>query len=258
MLILRMIKIISTLSLVIVFFLIISILPVKAQTTTDISPLISLQEIESINLKVNEISDNLENIQKDKNNYSEILEKTNQQLNLWTNPFSLMIGALGVLFTILTLVAAVITYRQNKDYKNKINKDREAYKEEIRLYFENQADIINERNEQVKEMGTQLNNLLNQYKKQLNKASSTQKKEIEKAIKNLEKEKVLLGTKTGPFTVYPQYSNSLASNFMQNEVMHKCSICGYGYRVKKDIASVGYGLAMTSCPKCGNTDSSYI
>ena len=50
------------------------------------------------------------------------LEKTNQQLGLWTNPYGIMIGVLAVLFTILTIIAAVIIYRQSKDYKERIQK----------------------------------------------------------------------------------------------------------------------------------------
>ena len=36
--------------------------------------------------------------------YQTILEKTNAQLSLWGNPYGLMIGALGVLFTCLTIL----------------------------------------------------------------------------------------------------------------------------------------------------------
>ncbi len=52
--------------------------------------------------------------------YIQILEKTNQQLGLWTNPYGIMIGVLAILFTILTIVAAVIIYRQSKDYQERI------------------------------------------------------------------------------------------------------------------------------------------
>src|SRR3989344_2437809 len=97
--------------------------------------------------------------------YIQILEKTNQQLGLWTNPYGIMIGVLAILFTILTIIAAVVIYQQSKDYKEKIDK------------------------------------LLGEYEKQLKASSKSQKAEIEKAIENLKGEKLFLGNTIGPLTV---------------------------------------------------------
>lgn len=57
-------------------------------------------------------------------NYINILEKTNQQLSLWFNPYAIMVGVLAILFTILTIVAVVIIYRQSREYKDKIEAEK--------------------------------------------------------------------------------------------------------------------------------------
>jgi hypothetical protein len=59
--------------------------------------------------------------------YLEILEKTNSQLSLWTNPYGLMVGALALLFTVLTIIAVWITYRQSQDFKAQLQSTIDGY-----------------------------------------------------------------------------------------------------------------------------------
>lgn len=49
--------------------------------------------------------------------YIDILEKTNQQLSLWANPYSLMILILTVLIAFLAIVLSFIIWKQGQDYK---------------------------------------------------------------------------------------------------------------------------------------------
>ena len=53
--------------------------------------------------------------------YVEILEKTNQQLSIWGNPYGVMVAVLGVLFAIGAIVAAILLWRQSADYEKKIH-----------------------------------------------------------------------------------------------------------------------------------------
>jgi rubrerythrin len=46
-----------------------------------------------------------------------ILEKTNQQLSLWWNPYGVFVSSLGVLFTIGAVVAAYFLFRQSREYR---------------------------------------------------------------------------------------------------------------------------------------------
>lgn len=50
--------------------------------------------------------------------YLGILEKTNEQLSLWFNPYGVLIGVLGILFTVLAAVAAIIIFKQSKENKD--------------------------------------------------------------------------------------------------------------------------------------------
>src|SRR5216683_5279708 len=46
--------------------------------------------------------------------YVRLLERTNQQLSLWWNPYGIMVAALGALFAVLAIVAAFIIFRQSR------------------------------------------------------------------------------------------------------------------------------------------------
>ena len=53
--------------------------------------------------------------------YVAILEKTNQQLSLWWNPYGIFVGALGALFTAGAVVAAYLIFRQSREYRATID-----------------------------------------------------------------------------------------------------------------------------------------
>lgn len=194
--------------------------------------------------------------------YIQILEKTNQQLGLWTNPYGLIVGVLAILFTVLTIVAVFIVYRQGKEYKEKLESDREQYRKNIEEFLSNQKNIIEKREKQAEEVEKKIDNLIEEYKKDLDKSSSQQKDEIKKAIKRLEEEKVSLNNTIGPLTVSPntiEFENlgafSVAS--MYNNY-HKCTSCGFGFFIKNDdyrsITLTILGNKTVTCPKCGNVD----
>ncbi len=48
------------------------------------------------------------------NNYASIIEKTNQQLGLWFNPYGLMIGILAVLVAIIAIGVGIALWRNIK------------------------------------------------------------------------------------------------------------------------------------------------
>src|SRR5437879_3003819 len=49
--------------------------------------------------------------------YMRLLERTNAQLSLWWSPYGLMVGALGALFAVLAIVAAIVIFRQSSEYR---------------------------------------------------------------------------------------------------------------------------------------------
>lgn len=72
--------------------------------------------------------------------YVEILEKTNQQLGLWTNPYGLMVGALSFLVAFLAIAASVILYKQSSDHKKQTKEERKNLREELTKI---QKDFLN-------------------------------------------------------------------------------------------------------------------
>lgn len=189
--------------------------------------------------------------------YIQILEKTNQQLSLWTNPYGLMIGALAVLFTVLAIVAAFIIYRQSKDYKDKIQADRKQYADSINDFLLSQKAIIDEREKQAKQVEGKINKLLDGYEKQLKKSTASQKAEIEKAIKNLKEEKLSLGNTIGPLTVSPNSISLGGASILGLKNYHSCKSCGFGFFIRSDWSTLGtLSVNQTvTCPKCGSVES---
>ncbi len=63
--------------------------------------------------------------------YIGMLEKTNQQLGLWTNPYAVIVAALAVLFTALTIVAVFIVWRQGSEYKKAFHESLKGYQNKL-------------------------------------------------------------------------------------------------------------------------------
>jgi len=189
--------------------------------------------------------------------YIQILEKTNQQLSLWTNPYGIMVGALAVLFTILTIVAAIVVYRQSKEYKEKLQADRDQYAKSFNDFLVSQKSIIDQREKQAGEVEKKINELIEAYKKDLKESSATQKAEIGKAIKKLEEEKLSLSNTIGPLTVAPNSMGigGISNIGIFNNTYHKCTKCGFGFFIDNNPTLTYLSFTRTvTCPRCGNTD----
>lgn len=189
-------------------------------------------------------------------NYEQILEKTNNQLSLWWNPYGILISVLGILFTFLTIISAVIIYRQSKEHK-------ELIKESIIKYEKILNQLIEEKNKQLKEIDSNLENLITDQKEKLKTADEENKKAINEVISKLQIQKESIDTKITPIYVIPEYCDSILTpiSLLQNR-HHKCSKCGFGYFVKEDrfapstrnTSLSSLGSKTISCPKCGNAE----
>jgi ribosomal protein S27AE len=187
--------------------------------------------------------------------YLDILEKTNQQLSLWWNPFSVLIGALGILFTILTIIAAYIIYRQSKEHKEILN-------ESVRKNEAILNKLIEERNQQLKTVEMNLANLISESKEKLKTTTEENKNEIKELIAKLEIQKESLDSQISPVYVTPEVHDYLSTvNFMSmKNKRHKCTMCGFDYFVKNKRDDVGVSSLRTltiTCPKCGNVEPYY-
>jgi len=173
--------------------------------------------------------------------YVEILEKTNQQLGLWTNPYGLMVTVLTFFVTILAVVVAWAIYRQGADYKKKLE-------EQLTLLVDTRFE--------------KFESAITEQRKKLGMATSEEEKvEILSRIKQLEQAKTEAIARAETPYVSPEVSfgslNSLTGSFGSPR-MHKCTYCKYGY-IPQDfglsvMVSVIPQKRAYSCPKCGNVD----
>lgn len=202
--------------------------------------------------RMNEQIQGLEDSMNRQNDYISVLEKTNQQLNLIYNPYAIMVGVLAILFTILTIVAIVIIYRQGQEYKNRIKADRDLYKKKIDEFLTAQMKVIKQRDSENLKLSKKADEIINAYQKKLKESSAEQKKEIQKEINRLEVEKFSL-TSNRPQTVTPDQMSGMASALGMRKYC-KCSSCGYGFYVDTSANLFVQAGTTATCPKCGSVN----
>lgn len=126
--------------------------------------------------------------------YIALLEKTNAQLGLWTNPYAIMVAALSVLIAILAIGVVYIIFRQGNDYRKYFNEQAKNFFDEQRTIFiaEKDAEISRLRSEMSASM------------------DAARQKEMEKTITELEKQKKELAarfaTPSSPYTSIPIFN----------------------------------------------------
>ena len=194
--------------------------------------------------------------------YQTILEKTNAQLSLWGNPYGLMIGALGVLFTCLTILFAFILFRQSADYKNIINQSITKYQvilDKLIKETQDQTKLFLESNDE------RFAEKISEYKKELESATLDQKAILEEKVKQLEIQKNNITEKINKITVRPDitYFNNFNTPLFKNSI-HKCSKCSREYQIEdyyilggaSTFGSINpLGLTKTTkCPYCDQRD----
>lgn len=195
------------------------------------------------------------------NNYISILEKTNQQLSLWSNPYGLMVGILTLLIAVIAIAVSYALWRYSKEQRDKINH-----------FFAEQEKVIKEKNENVKKVENKLNDLIREYEKQL-KDTTKNKKEIQKNIDELKKERARIGVYMGPViatgmpgtisTISQPLTPLAFSGYSSIEKSIICIRCGKNFSYydgngifkNSDILYAPYGTTLKDenvyCPSCG-------
>lgn len=184
--------------------------------------------------------------------YIDILEKTNQQLGLWTNPYGLIVMILTFFVAILAVAVAWAIYRQGADYRKKLLDHMESVEKKIEGKSE----------ERLQEADARFDALIQEKKKTLESVTGEERSKIEDLISRLEEERASLPAKAGIPRVDPIYTfglNSLTFGSDGKKDFHRCSQCKYGYMTNE--VSLGLPLDFSvinkklySCPKCGNVD----
>jgi hypothetical protein len=111
--------------------------------------------------------------------YISMLEKTNNQLSLWWNPYGVMVAALGALFAIMAIVAAVLLWRQSREHRELVKAMVEQSQALVAAYLE-------EKNEQLEALRSRLEKQAATYKGAMEEATGDHRKSLEAAIAKVE------------------------------------------------------------------------
>lgn len=172
--------------------------------------------------------------------YVEILEKTNQQLSLWSNPYGILVGALGVMIAVLAILFTFILWRQSKEYKEAFNQ-----------FLEEQKKIVDgEIGKAMIEAKKALDGQIESAKKKLKTVQGNAQEAVRKEIADLQKAKHgLEGASFGHFT------SDFATRSTYGGV-------GGGAASWPGIGSSVWGIAdhigradFIACSSCGHTSS---
>lgn len=165
--------------------------------------------------------------------YISILEKTNQQLSLWSNPYGILVTILSILFTVLTVVAAIIIWRQGKEQK-------EAFSEALKNYEKGLQ-------ENLKKIGTEAETKIQSFidlkTKEISELSGDTKKQAKKIIKDLEKEKESISSRIQFSTI-----GGTGGGIVNGTAGSLLNYGPSGYAGGSG-SSIAYGGA--TCPDCG-------
>lgn len=181
--------------------------------------------------------------------YQEVLEKTNQQLSLWWNPYGVMVAGLGVLFTILTIIAAAIIFFQGRAAKQLLNNSIERHSKILNEYIDQKnkemKSLIDKYSEEIEKLKVNApeSDDPDDYLRKLN--------ELEKSIEKLSKQEVSRYSSKDAFVEldFPGSEGQFV-NVPLGNLMHECSKCGHIYNLPRSTA-----LTHAKCPECGHIAS---
>ncbi|MDD5043373.1 MAG: hypothetical protein PHD51_01735 [Patescibacteria group bacterium] len=184
------------------------------------------------------------------NNYAAIVEKTNQQMSYWFDPYILIIASLTALFTVGTIVAAVVIYWNSREGKRKLDDIIRSQKKEIEDRNEREDQLSKEREKKAKKYEESTNDLIQEYQKKLKNLDSLkdkkERKGIEKIIDELNKSKASLGS----------YAIPQAREQGIFDRVRTCSSCGKPFQYIDWFLTTQIGLVnkTVDCPHCGATN----
>jgi DNA-directed RNA polymerase subunit RPC12/RpoP len=183
--------------------------------------------------------------------YDQLLEKTNNQLSLWWNPYGVFIAFIGVLFAVLAIGVTFALYRQSRDYRSLLQSSITNYQAIINKFIE--------------EKGYELDKKIKEAESNAAAATDEQKKVIEQELEHLRSQKELISQQTlygVPYLTFPSGSVppcsltgiSFASPapFTIHERTVHCSNCKKEFSAKKAISGLFFSSAATKveCPHC--------
>lgn len=184
----------------------------------------------------------------DQRAYIDLLERTNQQLGLWTNPYALMVAALAVLFTALAIVGAFVIYRQGQDHQKQIDR-----------FLDNYRSVLDQF---VAQTNHQVELTISELRTQLETATDEQKTHIAGAIARLERQRAGIAetARSGPSSLgkalqqvamrTPASDPNPPISGPPNYTGHECYKCNFKWN-----QADGADTNVLACPSCGAVQS---
>lgn len=192
------------------------------------------------------------------NNYAAIVEKTNQQLSLWSNPYGLMVGFLTLIIAIVAIGVSFLLWKNSDEQKKRTKEFFDGQKkglEERTIIYDK---ILRERSEKAEKYEQSLENLIQEYKTKLTNVDKENKQDIariEETIENLNKSKASLSS-----YAIPEAIEDLNVYALGNQVYTMtCYGCGKQFQYKSNTMSstisIGNMLGNNKkvyCSHCGH------
>lgn len=198
--------------------------------------------------------------------YIELLERTNQQISYWYNPYNTMIMLLTALITIGAIVATVLLYRQSKDFREQrdslFTQLKEKQDQALKEYKQKHSVFWDELKEKNESIADELKKRAEAYEQEIEKTGSEagQAKEDLKSLKSeldksheewLKSKNFIEGAASASGSMVTVDSSLVYGS----QAVHNCSKCGFGFLISIDPPFTITEKSYPKCPKCGNIDT---
>ena len=189
-------------------------------------------------------------------NYASIVEKTNQQLSLWFNPYGVMIGILTLIVAVGAIVVSIILINNSSEQRRR---QKDFFDEQERIIKEKQVNDEKLAKERYENSKKQFEDLIKEQQEKLKSANVESKKKIEEEIDSLKRQSATIGLYAEPAKVYIDNSllTSVGLAFAKNMT---CCLCGKVFQYEEDgnnrinlgySGISGYSNKRVKCPHCG-------
>jgi hypothetical protein len=185
--------------------------------------------------------------------YFGVLQRTNEQLSLWWNPYGIMISMLGILFTILAIIVTFIIFRQSASYRAILNESIQSYQNIINKFLEDKRIEIADK---VKELEDKLVT-----------ADKKSKKDIQETLDGLKRQRDYINTQVsfgptpmagsfGTLTGFPGSAYGTNFGYVSNALGDRlvtCPHCRTNFNSKCPASPIAGALTaqwFDTCPVC--------
>mgnify|MGYP003521423004 FL=1 len=171
--------------------------------------------------------------------YISLLENTNQQLSLWSNPYGVLVAILSFLVAFLAIAAAFILFRQTREY-------RELFQNALK-------DYQNALQKNIEKIGldaeTKIQLFIDSKTKEIDTLSGDTKKQAKKIIDDLKNEKSNIGSRIQFASIEANQFKPLVFTPQVDNILNVNRVNTF-----PDVNRIDFLNRNNYCPKCGNSN----